>query len=173
MQQGKTAMGSTIAEKILASHAGKASVKAGDIVVADIDFAMIHDARAPNALKMIEKMNAKALPFAAKTAFVLDHHSPPQNVEVANTHIAMRAFSDRHATALYDIGDGICHQVMPEGGHLTAGDLIVGTDTHSTTYGAFNAMGCGVEGTDISAVMMTGKLWFRVPETIQIGRAHV
>jgi 3-isopropylmalate/(R)-2-methylmalate dehydratase large subunit len=168
MQQGKTAMGSTIAEKILASHAGKASVKAGDIVVADIDFAMIHDARAPNALKMIEKMNAKALPFAAKTAFVLDHHSPPQNVEAANTHIAMRAFSDRHATPLYDIGDGICHQVMPEGGHLTAGDLIVGTDTHSTTYGAFNAMGCGVEGTDISAVMMTGKLWFRVPETIRI-----
>ena len=83
-------MGSTLAEKILASHSGNSTVKAGDIVVADIDFAMIHDARASNALKMIENMKAKALPFASKTAFVLDHHSPPQNVEVANIHIAMR-----------------------------------------------------------------------------------
>ncbi len=161
-------MGSTLAEKILAAHAGQTTAKAGDIVVASVDFAMIHDARASNALKMIEKTGAKSLPHAARTALVLDHHSPPQNVEVANIHIAMRAFSEKHATPLYDIGDGICHQVMPEGGHLTCGDLIVGTDTHSTTYGAFNAMGTGVEGTDVSAVMMTGKLWFRVPETIRI-----
>jgi 3-isopropylmalate/(R)-2-methylmalate dehydratase large subunit len=69
---------------------------------------------------------------------------------------------------LYDVGDGICHQVMPEGGHLTCGDLIVGTDTHSVTYGAFNALGTGVEGTDVAAVMMTGKLWFRVPESIRV-----
>ena len=161
-------MGSTLAEKILGAHAGGKTVKAGDIVVASVDFAMIHDARASNALKMIEKTGAKALPHAARTALVLDHHSPPQNVEVANIHIAMRAFAEKHSTPLYDIGDGICHQVMPEGGHLTCGDLIVGTDTHSTTYGAFNAMGTGVEGTDVSAVMMTGKLWFRVPETIRI-----
>lgn len=161
-------MSSTLAEKILGAHAGGKTVKAGDIVVASVDFAMIHDARASNALKMIEKTGAKALPHAARTALVLDHHSPPQNVEVANIHIAMRAFAEKHSTPLYDIGDGICHQVMPEGGHLTCGDLIVGTDTHSTTYGAFNAMGTGVEGTDVSAVMMTGKLWFRVPETIRI-----
>ena len=129
-------MGSTLAEKILARHAGQPAVKAGDIVVAAIDHAMIHDARASNALKMIEKMNAGALPFASRTALVIDHHSPPQNVEVANIHIAMRAFAERHATPLYDIGDGICHQVLPEGGHFTCGDLVVGTDTHSTTYGA-------------------------------------
>ena len=161
-------MGSTLAEKILAAHAGSKTVKAGDIVVANVDFAMIHDARASNALRMIEKLGKTSLPFASRTALVMDHHSPPQNVEVANIHIAMRKFSDEHATPLYDIGDGICHQVMPEGGHLTCGDLIVGTDTHSTTYGAFNALGTGVEGTDVSAVMMTGKLWFRVPETIRI-----
>jgi 3-isopropylmalate/(R)-2-methylmalate dehydratase large subunit len=80
----------------------------------------------------------------------------------------MRAFADQHGAVLYDVGDGICHQVMPEGGHLTCGDLIVGTDTHSVTYGAFNALGTGVEGTDVAAVMMTGKLWFRVPETIRV-----
>ncbi len=161
-------MGCTIAEKILAAHAGGKPLRAGEVVVASVDFAMIHDARASNALKMIARLGVKGLPFAAKTAFVLDHYSPPPNIEAANTHSAMRAFADAHGAMLYDIGDGICHQVLPEGGHLTCGDLIVGTDTHSVTYGAFNAFGTGVEGTDVSAVMMTGKLWFRVPETIRI-----
>jgi len=161
-------MGHTIAEKILAAHAGGKPVRAGDIVVARVDFAMVHDGRAANALRMIAKLGVKDLPFAAKTAFVLDHYSPPPNIEAANTHSAMRAFADRQGAVLYDVGDGICHQVMPEGGHLTCGDLIVGTDTHSVTYGAFNALGTGVEGTDLAAVMMTGKLWFRVPETIRV-----
>ena len=161
-------MGSTIAEKILGRHAGGKTVRAGDVVVADVDFAMVHDARAGNALKMIEKLAARQLPFAARTAFVLDHYSPPPHAEAANTHRAMRAFTDAHGAVLYDVGDGICHQVLPEGGHFTCGDVVVGTDTHSTTYGAFNAFGCGVEGTDLAAVMMTGKLWFRVPETIRI-----
>jgi 3-isopropylmalate/(R)-2-methylmalate dehydratase large subunit len=165
-------MGYTIAEKILAAHAGGTPVRAGDVVVANVDFAMLHDARASNALKMIQKLSAGgkkiALPFAAKTALVLDHYSPPPHIEAANVHRDMRAFADEHGAVLYDVGDGICHQVMPENGHLTCGDLIVGTDTHSVTYGAFNAFGTGVEGTDLSAVMMTGKLWFRVPETIRI-----
>ena len=165
-------MGQTIAEKILAAHAGLGAVRAGDVVVAAVDFAMLHDARASNALKMISRLGSGKgevpLPFAAKTALVLDHYSPPPNIEAANVHRDMRAFADRYGTVLYDVGDGICHQVMPEGGHLTCGDLIVGTDTHSVTYGAFNAFGTGVEGTDLSAVMMTGKLWFRVPQTIRI-----
>ena len=165
-------MGHTLAEKILGSHAGGKPVKAGEIVVADVDFSMIHDARAGNALKMIEKLRAGRadfqLPHVRRTALVLDHYSPPPNMEAANTHVAMRAFSEQYGSPLYDVGDGICHQVLPEGGHLTCGDLVVGTDTHSTTYGAFNAFGTGVEGTDVSAVMLTGKLWFRVPETIRI-----
>ncbi|HET9663969.1 MAG TPA: aconitase family protein, partial [Burkholderiales bacterium] len=161
-------MGSTIAEKILGAHAGGRSVTAGDVVVASVDFAMVHDARAGNALKRVEQLGIDRLPFATKTAFVLDHYSPPPHIEAANTHVAMRAFADRHGAVLYDVGDGICHQVLPEGGHLTCGDLVVGTDTHSTTYGAFNALGTGVEGTDVSAVMMTGKLWFRVPETMRV-----
>lgn len=161
-------MGYTIAEKILGAHAGGGPAKAGDVVVAGVDFAMIHDARASNALKMIQRLGVKNPPFAAKTALVLDHYSPPPNIEAANVHRDMRAFADAHGAPLYDVGDGICHQVLPENGHLTCGDLIVGTDTHSVTYGAFNAFGTGVEGTDVAAVMMTGKLWFRVPETIRI-----
>jgi 3-isopropylmalate/(R)-2-methylmalate dehydratase large subunit len=80
----------------------------------------------------------------------------------------MRRFAEEHGAKLYDIGDGICHQVMPEGGHLTCGDLIVGTDTHSVTYGAFNAFGTGIEGTDVSAILSTGKIWLRVPESVRV-----
>lgn len=161
-------MPSTIAEKILARHAGVDEVQAGDIVVADVDFAMVHDARAPNAIRMVDKMGAQTLPFASRTAWVLDHYSPPPNLAAAQTHTAMRRFADEHGSPLYDIGDGICHQVLPEGGHLTCGDLVVGTDTHSVTYGAFNAFGTGVEGTDVTAVMKTGKVWLRVPETTRV-----
>ncbi len=164
-------MGYTIAEKILGAHAD-VTAKAGDIVVATVDFAMMHDARAANALKMVERLvagrEAGALPYAGRTALVADHYSPPPTPEAANTHVAMRAFADEHGAIMYDVGDGICHQVLPEGGHFTSGDIVVGTDTHSTTYGAFNAFGTGVEGTDVAAVMQTGKLWFRVPETIRV-----
>jgi 3-isopropylmalate/(R)-2-methylmalate dehydratase large subunit len=161
-------MGFTIAEKILGSHAGTGPVRAGDVVVAGVDFAMLHDARASNALKRIGELGAAALPYAGRAAFVLDHYSPPPHPEAANVHREMRAFAQRHGVVLYDIGDGICHQVLPEGGHFTCGDLVAGTDTHSTTYGAFNAFGTGVEGTDLAAVLMTGRLWFRVPETIRV-----
>ena len=161
-------MGSTIAEKILARHAGRATVRAGEVVVADVDFAMVTDTRAANTIKMIGRMGDKELKFARNTALVLDHYSPPPNLEAAEIHTAMRAFAAERGTRLYDIGDGICHQVVPEGGHLTCGDLVVGTDTHSVTYGAFNAFGTGIEGTDVSAVMMSGKLWFRVPEPVRV-----
>ena len=160
-------MGYTLAEKILGSRAA-GPANAGEVVVARVDFAMIHDARAANALKQLEKLGATNLPYVSRIAFVLDHYSPPPTPEAANTHVAMRRFTEEHGAVLYDVGDGICHQVLPEGGHLTCGDLVVGTDTHCTTYGAFNAFGTGVEGTDVSAVMMTGKLWFRVPQTIRI-----
>ena len=117
---------------------------------------------------MIDKFGDQPLQFAKNTALVLDHYSPPPSLEAAQIHSEMRNFAAARGTKLYDIGDGICHQVLPEGGHLTCGDLVVGTDTHSVTYGAFNALGSGIEGTDVSAVMMSSKLWFRVPHTVRI-----
>ncbi len=161
-------MSATIAEKILASHAGAEKVRAGDIVIARVDFAMVHDARAPNAIRIIKQAGAAHLPYAMQSAWVLDHFSPPPTVEAAQGHSDMRRFAEEHGAKLYDIGDGICHQVMPEGGHLTCGDLIVGTDTHSVTYGAFNAFGTGIEGTDVSAILSTGKIWLRVPESVRV-----
>ena len=161
-------MGYTISEKILAKHANMSAVNAGEVVVCSVDFAMVTDTRASNTIKMINKIGAKDLVFSKNTALVMDHYSPPPNLEAAEIHTQMREFSKITGTKLYDIGDGICHQVLPEGGHLTAGDLVVGTDTHSVSYGAFNAFGTGIEGTDVSAVMTTGKLWFRVPETVKV-----
>jgi len=161
-------MGYTIAEKILGAHSGTGPARAGEVVVASVDFAMVHDARASNALKAIASLGLDHLPNAPKTAFVLDHFSPPPTREAANVHTAMREFCAKHGAVLYDIGDGICHQVLPENGHFTAGDLVVGTDTHSTTYGAFNAYGTGHEGTDLAAILATGRTWFRVPETIRV-----
>ena len=161
-------MGYTISEKILAKHANVSAVNAGEVVVCAVDFAMVTDTRASNTIKMINKIGAKDLVFSKNTALVMDHYSPPPNLEAAEIHTQMREFSKITGTKLYDIGDGICHQVLPEGGHLTAGDLVVGTDTHSVSYGAFNAFGTGIEGTDVSAVMTTGKLWFRVPETVKV-----
>ena len=161
-------MGSTIVEKILARHSGRDTVTAGEVVVAEVDYAMVTDTRAVNTVKMIERFGDQPLQFAKKTSLILDHYSPPPNQEAADIHSQMRAFASSRGTGLYDIGDGICHQVLPEGGHLTCGDLVVGTDTHSVTYGAFNAFGTGIEGTDVSAVMMSSKLWFRVPQTVRI-----
>jgi 3-isopropylmalate/(R)-2-methylmalate dehydratase large subunit len=129
---------------------------------------MVTDTRAVNTIKMIDKFGDQPLQFAKNTALVLDHYSPPPSLEAAQIHSEMRNFAAARGTKLYDIGDGICHQVLPEGGHLTCGDLVVGTDTHSVTYGAFNALGSGIEGTDVSAVMMSSKLWFRVPHTVRI-----
>jgi len=161
-------MGSTISEKILAKHSSQEQVQAGDVVVCSVDYAMMTDTRSVNAIQMIGKLGSKNLSFAGQTAMVMDHYSPPPNEEAAQIHTTMRAFAKETGTKLYDIGEGICHQVLPEGGHLTCGDLTVGTDTHSVTYGAFNAFGTGIEGTDVSAVMASGKIWLRVPETIRV-----
>src|SRR5688572_9304749 len=105
-------MGHTIAEKILGSRAGSSSAKAGDVVVASVDFAMLHDARASNALTRIAQLGAQTLPFAKRTAFVADHYSPPPHPEAANIHRDMRAFAEKHGVVLYDVGEGICHQVL-------------------------------------------------------------
>jgi len=161
-------MGHTIVEKILASHAAIADCKPGDFLVADIDFAMLTDARAPGAMKAMGQIAEAPLRFAPKTALILDHYSPPPHKEAAQIHATLRDFAEQTGATIYDIGEGICHQLLPEKGHLTCGDLVVGTDSHSVTYGAFNALGMGVEGTDLTAAMAYGKLWFQVPPTLKV-----
>lgn len=160
-------MGQTIAEKILSSHSRK-KVKAGDLIIADIDFSFAQDGTAPLVIKTIRDIGSKRIAHPKKTAFVIDHSAPSPNIGVSTLHRLMRDFAKEYKITLYDIGCGVCHQVIPEGGNVTCGDLIVGADSHTCTYGALNSFSTGFGSTDIAASMISGKLWFKVPESIKI-----
>jgi 3-isopropylmalate/(R)-2-methylmalate dehydratase large subunit len=160
-------MGQTIAEKILSRHAGKA-VRAGEIVIVRMDGVMATDATAPLAIQAFRAMGGVRLWDPARVFLVIDHAAPAPNETVANLHRLMRDFAREMGCRLYDIGEGICHQLMIENGHVRPGDLFLGADSHSPTYGAVNAFGVGVGSTDLAAAMLTGKTWLKVPKTIQI-----
>lgn len=160
-------MGKTIAEKILSSHAGE-DARAGDIVVCHLDFAFAQDGTAPLAIKAFDKMGQKGVFDTKKIAFFIDHNAPSPSSDVSSLHRLMRDFAGKHQIRLYDVGEGICHQLVVEEGWVSAGDLVVGADSHTCTYGALNVFSTGVGSTDLAAAMASGKLWFRVPGTIKI-----
>jgi len=157
----------TISEKILSAHSG-ADAHAGDIVVADIDYAMGQDGTTPLSIKAFQKMKGEKLRHPERVSLVIDHSAPSPNEGVSALHKMMREFAGMTGCNLYDIGEGVCHQLMPERGHVVPGDLIVGADSHTTTYGALNAFSTGIGSTDLAAVMLTGKLWLRVPQTYRV-----
>ncbi len=159
-------MGKTIAEKIFSQQSGE-DVYAGDLVIAWLDFVMGQDGTAPLAINSFNEMGGKELFDPAKVAFVIDHSAPSPLEGVSALHKLMREFSGEKNLRLYDIGDGVCHQLVPEQGHVVPGDLVVGADSHTCTYGAINAFSTGVGSTDLAAAMISGKLWFKVPETIK------
>jgi 3-isopropylmalate/(R)-2-methylmalate dehydratase large subunit len=160
-------MAQTISEKIISQHAGK-PVKAGDIAIVRVDGVMATDATAPFAIKAFRQMGGKRLWDSERVSLIIDHASPAPNETVANLHKLMRDFSAEMGCRLYDIGEGICHQLMVENAHVKPGDLFLGADSHSPTYGALNAFGIGVGSTDLAATMLTGKTWLKVPKTIKI-----
>lgn len=160
-------MNQTISEKILSRHAGK-PVKAGDIAIVRVDGVMATDATAPFAIKAFRQMGGKKLWDVERVSLIIDHASPAPNETVANLHKLMRDFSVEMGCRLYDIGEGICHQLMVENAHVKPGDLFLGADSHTPTYGALNAFGIGVGSTDLAATMLTGKTWLKVPKTIKI-----
>ncbi len=160
-------MQQTIAEKILSSHAGR-SVAAGEIAVVEVDGAMATDATAPFAIRAFRQMDGKRLWDAERVSWVIDHATPAPNERVGNLHALMRDFARQVGGHFYDVGEGICHQLMVENGHVRPGELFVGADSHTPTYGALNAFAVGVGSTDLAAVLLTGKIWLKVPETIQV-----
>ena len=160
-------MGKTISEKIMSAHSG-IDANAGDIVVANIDYAMGQDGTTPLAIKSFQKMKGEKIKNPDKVSIVIDHSAPSPFEGVSALHKMMREFSKQTGCNIYDIGEGVCHQLMPERGHVVPGDLVVGADSHTTTYGALNAFSTGIGSTDLAAVLLTGKLWFRVPHTIRI-----
>jgi 3-isopropylmalate/(R)-2-methylmalate dehydratase large subunit len=160
-------MGQTISEKILSAHAGR-TVSRGETVVAHVDSAMGHDARTEATMTLFEAMGLPPRFPGERMVFVLDHYAPPPTARLADLHRRIRAFAERLGASLYDVGEGICHNLMTERGHAAPGQLVVGTDSHSTTYGALNCFATGIESSELVAVLTTGRMWFRVPETIRV-----
>lgn len=159
--------GKTIAEKIFSNHSGT-DAHAGDIVVAEVDFVMGQDGTSPLAIKALEKMGVETVFDPSKLALVMDHSSPSPIEGVSALHTMMREFGKKTGCKIYDVGCGVCHQLIPEQGHVVPGDLMVGCDSHTCTYGAINVFSTGVGSTDGAAAMASGKLWFNVPETIKV-----
>ena len=160
-------MGKTISEKIFSLASGK-DAYAGDIVIAKVDAAMAHDGTALLAIEAFREMEGQKLWDPSKSVLVIDHVAPSANENFSKVHRIMREFARKHGAKLYDIGSGICHQLMVESGLIHPGALIVGADSHTCTYGALGAFATGIGSTEMAAVFMSGKLWFKVPESIKV-----
>ena len=155
-------------EKILARAAGKNEVKSGEIVNCKIDFAEINDLYLQTVYSFYE-MGGKKVWDKDKITFVFDHYSPAPTIKTAQNHKEMRQFAkEQELTHHFDINAGVCHQVMPEAGVIWPGMVLVATDSHTTTHGAFGAFGTGIGATEMATVLISGELWFRVPEIIKI-----
>ncbi len=158
-----------ITEKILAKASGKKVVHPGEIVDANVDMVMVHDLTGPLAVEAFKKIGTKKVWDNKKVVVILDHQVPAESVKAAELHQTMRQFAKDQNLTFYDVGrGGICHQVMPEKGHVTPGAVIVGADSHTCTYGAFGAFATGIGSTEAAAVFATGKIWFKVPPTIKV-----
>jgi 3-isopropylmalate/(R)-2-methylmalate dehydratase large subunit len=157
-----------ISEKILAKASDKTAVHAGEIVDAKVDTIMVHDLTGPLAIEAFKKIGVEKVWNNKKVVIILDHQIPAESVKMAELHKMLRKFAAEQNVRIYDVGEGgICHQVMPEKGHVTPGSLIVGADSHTCTYGAFGSFATGIGSTEAAAVFATGKLWLKVPETIK------
>ncbi len=161
-------MGHTFVEKVLARKAGLDSVVPGQIVTVRPDKLLTHDNTADISQKF-RRIGVTRVADPMMNVIVLDHVTPAANETYAANHKLIREFvAAQGITAFYDVGEGICHQVLPEQGHAWPGAVIVGSDSHTPTYGAFGAFAAGIGRTEAAAVMATGRIWLRVPESIQI-----
>lgn len=155
-------------EKILAKNSGKAAVRTGEIVTAKVDFAEINDLYLQTVYSFYE-MGGEKVWDRERCAFVFDHYAPAPDIKSASNHQEMRQFAKKNDLRFhFDTNCGVCHQVMPEAGVIYPGMIVVATDSHTTTHGAFGAMGTGCGATDMATILMTGELWFRVPEIIEV-----
>jgi 3-isopropylmalate/(R)-2-methylmalate dehydratase large subunit len=158
-----------ITEKILAKASGKKTVHPREIVDANVDMVMVHDLTGPLAVEAFKKIGVEKVWDNQKVVVILDHQVPAESVKAAELHKTMRQFAKDQKLCIYDVGrGGICHQVMPEKGHVVPGTVIVGADSHTCTYGAFGAFATGIGSTEAAAVFATGKIWLKVPEAIKV-----
>ena len=163
-------MGMTMTQKILAAHAGLESVTAGQLIEADLDLVLGNDITSPVAIREIEKMKVEGVFHKDKIALVMDHFVPNKDIKSAEHCKCVREFACKNEiTNYFDVGQmGIEHALLPEQGLTVAGDVIIGADSHTCTYGALGAFSTGVGSTDMAAGMATGKAWFKVPSAIRV-----
>ena len=163
-------MGMTITEKILAKHAELKEVQPGMLINAKVDIAMGHDVTAPIAIAEFKKAGGHKVFDRNRVVIVPDHFTPNKDIPSAQNSKILRDFAREHKLSHYYEGGqiGVCHALLPEQGIVVPGDLVIGADSHTCTYGALGAFATGVGSTDLAAVMLTGELWFKVPETMKI-----
>ena len=162
-------MAMTMTQKILAAHSGNESVKTGQFIEADLDVVLANDITGPVAIKEFAKMGAKEVFDKMKVVLVPDHFTPNKDIKAAEQCKMLREFADKQEIENYfEVGKmGIEHALLPEQGIVTAGDVIIGADSHTCTYGALGAFSTGMGSTDIAAGMARGKAWFKVPAAIK------
>ena len=162
-------MGMTMSQKILAQHAGLTEVKPGQLINARVDMVLGNDITSPVAINEFKKAGFDRVFDQGKIALVMDHFAPNKDIKAAQQCLQCRNFADEMSIENYfDVGDmGIEHALLPEKGLVAAGELVVGADSHTCTYGALGAFSTGVGSTDMAAAMATGMLWFKVPEAIK------
>ncbi|MCR4759884.1 MAG: 3-isopropylmalate dehydratase large subunit [Oscillospiraceae bacterium] len=163
-------MGMTMTQKILASHAGKDAVQAGELILASLDRVLGNDITSPVAIRAFEQLGKETVFDADKITMVMDHFVPNKDIKAAEQCCQCREFCRAHQiSGFYDVGKmGIEHALLPEQGLVTAGDLVIGADSHTCTYGALGAFSTGVGSTDMACAMAIGKAWFRVPSAIRV-----
>ncbi|MEK6559912.1 MAG: 3-isopropylmalate dehydratase large subunit [Planctomycetota bacterium] len=162
-------MGMTITEKIIAAHSGLKEVHPGQFVYANVDICLGNDITAPIAIEEFEKTGIKKVFDPEKIVLVPDHFTPNKDIKSAQQSKSLRVFAEKHHLKYYfEIGRmGIEHALLPEKGIVAPGDLVIGADSHTCTYGALGAFSTGVGSTDLAACFATGKVWLKVPETIK------
>ncbi len=162
-------MGMTMTQKILAAAAGLPEVKAGQLIEADLDLVLGNDITSPVAIHEMDKFHTDGVFHKDKIALVMDHFAPNKDIKSAQHCKCVREFACKHEISNYfDVGEmGIEHALLPEKGLTVAGDVIIGADSHTCTYGALGAFSTGVGSTDMAAGMATGKAWFKVPAAIK------
>ncbi len=162
-------MGMTMTQKILAKHAGLSEVHAGQLIEAAVDLTLANDITGPVAIRELEKAGFTKVFDREKIALVMDHFAPNKDIKSAEQCLTCRTFAKKHGIVhFYDVGEmGVEHALLPEKGLTAAGELIIGADSHTCTYGAVGAFSTGVGSTDLAAGMATGKAWFKVPSAIR------
>ncbi len=163
-------MGMTASEKIIADHAGRDSVSPGEIVQVKVDLALANDITAPIAIENLKKAGVEKLADPEKVALVPDHFTPNKDIKAATQALMVRRFAhDMHVKWYFEIGEvGVEHALLPEKGVVLPGDLVLGADSHTCTYGGIGAFSTGVGSTDIAYAMATGETWLKVPPTIRV-----